>query len=144
MIQIAVQKWSVAGPCGAADAGRSARRIFCPSGSSTTRLLSPLSSSDVAGLIEDADAPDHLLEPLELTGEHAERAGRAGLRAANDVAFEEQLAGLLRLRGAGEAEHRQCDGRSGQKLHGMPSRATMLFLVLRLSYIVRSGFLKRP
>src|SRR5688572_33210411 len=81
-----------------------------------------------ARLIEDAEAPNHLIEPLELAGEHAERTGRAGLGAANDVALEEQLSGLLGLRDATEGA--QSDYRCGHKFHELPLRATMRFLLL--------------
>src|SRR6188472_2522955 len=43
------------------------------------------------GRVEHADAPDHLLQPLELVAEHAERPGRALLRAAHQITFHEQL-----------------------------------------------------
>src|SRR6185295_14307257 len=45
----------------------------------------------LAGRVEHADTPDHLLQPLELVAEHAEGPGRARLCAAHQVAFHEQL-----------------------------------------------------
>src|SRR4051794_33874464 len=53
--------------------------------------LEALVAERLAGRVEHADTPDHLLQPLELVAEHAERPGRALLRAAHQVAFHEQL-----------------------------------------------------
>src|SRR6476620_11304301 len=61
----------------------------------------------LAGRVEHADTPDHLLKPLELVAKHAERPGRALLRAAHQVAFHEQL--LARSLGA-RGVHEPNDG----------------------------------
>ena len=47
----------------------------------------------LAGRVEHSDPPNYLFEALELVAEHAERAGRALLRPAHQIAFEEQLFG---------------------------------------------------
>ncbi len=90
----------------------------------TTRLLSPLPSSDVAGLIENADAPHHLFQPLNWLFEHAERAGRAGLVAADDVAFEEQLAGCCACAPPAKPSTDNATAEAVRIFMGMPSRAT--------------------
>src|SRR6478609_676084 len=46
MVHTAVQKWSSAGPCAGGGWRSNLASSFCPSGSSTTTLLRPLSSSD--------------------------------------------------------------------------------------------------
>jgi hypothetical protein len=72
----------------------------------------------LAGLIEHAETEHDLFQPLELAVQGTQRAGRAGLGAADDVAFEEQFA--LRLRAGGEPEHGECYGRNDPFFHWGP------------------------
>ena len=54
--------------------------------------------------LEHPNAPGDRFLALELVRQHAERPGLIRQGVADDVAFEEQLAGLLGLRPVGEAE----------------------------------------
>ena len=70
-----------------------------------------------------AHAPDDLFLALELVVEHAERSRRTGLSPADQITFEEQLLGGLCIRGFGESERGDCQGKSGrntQGFHGAP------------------------
>src|SRR3954467_14446290 len=62
----------------------------------------------LAGRVEHADTPDHLLQPLELVAEHAKRPGCALLRAAHQITFHEQL--LARSPLGARGVHKPNDG----------------------------------
>src|SRR5262245_7754059 len=79
--------------------------------------LDPRRVERLALQIAHADAEHDVLAALELAGEHADRAGRAERRvAAHDVALDEQLLDLLRLRAT--AAHDRGEASGGDDLHG--------------------------
>src|SRR4051812_10564290 len=94
---------------GRADARRrmdaEPRRQLLAVGQFDHEALQTLVVQRLAGRIEDAQPPDHLLQMLELTVEHAAWSRRALLVAAHNIAFEEQL-GLLCLRPNRKAANR--------------------------------------
>src|SRR5262249_61214144 len=86
------------------------------------QALEPLAVDLLARLIEYADAPDHFFQALELIVQHAEGSGRALLRAAHQIAFEEQLLRGLRMDVTGQAKacRHKCECKRQAGLHGRP------------------------
>src|SRR5262245_49645345 len=83
-----------------------ARRQLAAVGEFNHDALDALLVEWLALQIAHADAEHDVLPALELTGQHADRAGRAERRvAAHDIALDEQLLILLRLRGGGKAQN---------------------------------------